>query len=150
MTIISSCIHLLFLFAHVICTSHANMHLNRQTSSFTLHRVGSAEIDYVTAEVRVHMQQDWCSLFKSEMFAWLNQYLTRGTLPSMADRPGECLCFTYMYVSVRLLACIALCPCQLVSDVSHHTSCTGIKSSVSMLFINWSPVIVVSQGVLRA
>uniref|UniRef100_A0A7S3QX93 Uncharacterized protein n=1 Tax=Dunaliella tertiolecta TaxID=3047 RepID=A0A7S3QX93_DUNTE len=52
-------------------------------------RVGTAEIVETTPLEQRYMHQDWCTLFKSEMFMWLNQYLTRGTLPSSASRPGH-------------------------------------------------------------
>eukprot|EP00983_Pelagomonas_calceolata_P095481 1158013-Pelagomonas_calceolata.AAC.6 len=56
-------------------------------------RVGTAEIVETTPLEQRYMHQDWCTLFKSEMFMWLNQYLTRGTLPSSASRPGRAISY---------------------------------------------------------
>lgn len=56
-------------------------------------RVGSANITEATPELQRHMHLDWCTLFKSEMFVWLNRYLTMGMLPSnkVRARAGVCL-----------------------------------------------------------
>ncbi|KAF5831506.1 hypothetical protein DUNSADRAFT_13010 [Dunaliella salina] len=52
-------------------------------------RVSTAEITETTPLELRWMHQDWTALFKSQMFMWLNQYLTRGTLPSTIHWPGK-------------------------------------------------------------